>query len=82
MPSLSTLIRTVESAPINKALRAFRTAKKIHLQMEVSNEGDAANRRHFETQLDNALARRKKFGTHDTRESIKEIEDDDCISFA
>lgn len=82
MPSLSTLIRTVERAPINKALRAFRTAKKIHLQMEVSNEGDAANRRHFETQLDNALARRKKFGTHDTRESIKEIEDDDCISFA
>ena len=82
MASLSTLVRTIESAPINKALRAFRTAKKIHLQMEVSNEGDAANRRHFETQLDDALARRKKFGTHDTREQIKEIEDDDCISFA
>ena len=82
MPSLSTLIRTIERAPINKALRAFRTAKKIHLQMEVSNEGDAANRRQFETQLDNALARRKQFGCHNTRETIKEIEDDVCLSYA
>ena len=80
--AVSDLIRTIESAPIHKALRAFRTAKKIHLQMEVSNEGDAANRRHFETQLDDALARRKKFGTHETREAIKEVENDVCISYA
>lgn len=82
MPSLSTLFRTIECAPINKALRAFRKAKTLHLQMELTGESDAANRRSFETKLEDAIARRKKFGTHETREAIKEIEDDDCISFA
>ena len=80
--AVSDLIRTIESASVNQALRAFRKGKKIHLHMELSGEGTAADRRGFETQLEDALARRKKFGCHNTRESIKEIEDDDCISFA
>ena len=80
--AVSDLIRTIESASVHQALRAFRKGKKIHLHMELSNEGTAADRRGFETALEDALARRKKFGTHTTRESIKEIEDDDCISFA
>ena len=80
--AVSDLVNTIESASINQALRAFRKGKKIHLHMELAGQGTAADRRGFETQLEDALARRKKFGCHNTRESIKEIEDDDCISFA
>jgi hypothetical protein len=80
--AVSDLIRTIESAPVQIALRAFRRGKRIHLQRELSNEGTAADRRSFETALEDALARRKKFGTHDTREQIKEIEDDVCLSYS
>lgn len=80
--AVSDLIHTIESASVNQALRAFRKGKKIHLHMELSNEGTASQRRNFETQLEDALARRKKFGCHNTRETIKEIEDDVCISYA
>lgn len=80
--AVSDLIRTIESASVNQALRAFRKGKKIHLHMELSGIGTAADRRGFETQLEDALARRKKSGCHNTRETIKEIEDDVCLSYS
>lgn len=76
------LIRTIERASVQQALRAFRKAKKIHLQMELDGEGTASQRRDFETKLEDALARRKKFGCHNTRETLKEIEDDVCLSYS
>lgn len=80
--AVSDLIRTIESASVNQALRAFRKGKKIHLHMELSGEGTASQRRDFETRLEDALARRKKSGCHNTRETIKEIEDDVCLSYS
>jgi hypothetical protein len=82
MANLETIICTIESASVNQALRAFRKGKKIHLHMELAGQGTAADRRSFETQLEDALARRKKFGCHNTRETIKEIEDDVCLSYS
>lgn len=80
--AVSDLIRTIESASANQALRAYRKAKRLHLRMELSEEGTSVNRRNFETRLEEAIERRLKKGTHKTREFLREELDDVCISYA
>lgn len=56
--SINTLCQTIISGNVNRAVRAYRTAKREHLNMEIFGEGTRTERRNFEEKLEQALLRR------------------------
>jgi hypothetical protein len=79
--SIQTICRVIETGSVNQALRAYRTAKRIHLNMETFNEGTRATRRSFEQRLEDALRRRIHRSHANNKQQLKEEVDNVCLAY-
>lgn len=78
--SINTLCQTIVSGTVNRAVRAYRTAKREHLTMELFGEGTRTARRNFEEKLEQALLRRLARSTAKNRTLIEKELNSDSLS--
>jgi len=79
--SITTICHVIERGTVNQAVRAYRTGKRMHLNMETMGEGTRLTRRTFEDKLEAALLRRINRSSLINKETLTERTDNVCLAY-
>ncbi len=82
MSRLQTICHVIERGNVNQAVRAYRTGRRLHSNMELFGEGTPQQRRTFEDKLEAALLRRIQKARHNHREALTERTSDVCLPYS